>query len=190
MMIQDKDLEFLQYCTNPDLFDLCDIITTYGNYQFCGKYDLTNKYKRCDATYLRDVCRDIASELQRFGGSTFFNLLYHRQAASYEFIVRDVCKKMKVKGLRWEDSVEDMEHKLLCHMMEKEVASPADVDKALLKQNVNKRFKMEGGIISNRRLKAIFSLVGPKYRATVPAVLQVAYMRMKYNAMYEKYVSR
>ena len=63
MMIQDKDLEFLQYCTNPDLFDLCDIITTYGNYQFRGKYDLTNEYKRCDATYLRDVCRDIASEL-------------------------------------------------------------------------------------------------------------------------------
>lgn len=189
MMIQDKDLEFLQYCTNPDLFDLCDIITTYGNYQFRGKYDLTNEYKRCDATYLRDICRDIAVELRRFGGSTFFNLVHHGQAPSYEFIVRDVCKKMKVRD--WENGIctEELEHKLLCHMMGKEVKSPADVEKKQLKQQINKKLTEEY-TSSKHGLTTIFSLVKPKYRVTVPAVLQVAYMRMKYNTMYEKYASK
>lgn len=189
MMTQEKDLEFLQYCTNPDLFDLCDIITRYGNDEFSGKYDLQNEYKRCDANYLRDVCQNISAELQSYGGSTFFNLLHPGKAPSYEFIVRDVCKKMKVKD--WENGIctEELEHKLLCHMMGKEVKSPADVEKKQLKQQINKKLTEEY-TSSKHGLTAIFSLVKPKYRVTVPAVLQVAYMRMKYNAMYEKYVRR
>lgn len=242
MMIQDKDLEFLQYCTNPDLFDLCNIITTYGNCKFNGKDNLQNENKRCDANYLRDICRDIAVELRRLGGNKFLNKCRHGQGPSYRSIVSDVCKKMEVKGVKWRDTVEDMEHKLLSHVMGKmvEKLSAAEVEQMMNDLKIKKRSYRKQGIMAALLIAGDFQFVlhafqyisrvmttkfaedaammmglgilssgaklffspfgwvlcgawtawnmaGPTYKVTVPAVLQVAYMRMKYNAMYEKY---
>ena len=97
-MIVDSNLTFLQYCTNDDLRSLCDILThnQKGKIRLSEQLTSSNSYMRCYPDYMRKMWTEIAAELQKFGGNTFANLFRGGIGTSYDSILRDVCKKMKV----------------------------------------------------------------------------------------------
>lgn len=239
-MRTDIDLVFLQHCENDDLRVLCDILTKdkYGDYRLSERLSNSDGYINCYPGNMKGMWQDVAAELQRFGGNTFLNAFRHGRGPSYESIVLDVCKKMKVKDVGEHDTAEEMEQKLLLTLTEKmvEKLSAEEIEKLmrelkieghsytkqglmaalLVARTVNKRFFLfimssisfyvtellvgrgvmaaAWGVLSRGTQMLLgpvgwlvcgawtaWDIAGPAYRVTVPAVVQVAYMRMKYN---------
>lgn len=118
----DSNLIFLQNCTNEDLRSLCDILTHNhkGEVRLSEQLTYSDSYKRCYPDNMQEMWSAIAEELQRFGGNTFANMLRGGTGASYDSIVRDVCKKMKV-NLHSPVSVEEAEQLLLMKYCEKAI---------------------------------------------------------------------
>lgn len=240
-MRPDIDLEFLQNCGNEDLRVLCEILIKdkNGNIRFSEKLTDTDSYYNCYPHNARGMWKDIAAELQRFGGNTFLNIYRHGFGPSYESIVYDVCKKMAVKDIKEHDTAEEMEQKLLCKLTENMLDKMSDEEIAeimrelniknrsyskqglmaalLIARSVNKKlfYKMmqyiirfvtemlvgrgvmwaSAGILARGTqfflgpagwficgAWTLWDVAGPAYRVTIPAVLQVSYMRMKYNS--------
>lgn len=239
-MRTDIDLEFLQYCSNADLRELCDLLTHDEKGDIRLSETLTGKDSyivdypdNCQAMW-----EDIAIELQLFGGNTIANIFRHGRGPAYETIVYDVCKQMKVEHISEYDTAEEMEKALLDTVTDnmldeltdeqrKEVMKDLDIKARnynkqavmaalLLARSVNSKLYnyvmayivrmvtelligrgvlMAGMGILSRGLGVLmgpigwivlsgwtaWDVAGPAYRVTVPAVIQVAFMRMKYN---------
>lgn len=240
-MKTDIDLEFLQYCSNTELRELCDMLThdEEGNIRFSenltGKDSYIENYpENCQAMW-----KDIAMELQLFGGNTFANLFRHGYGPSYESIVYDVCKEMKVEGVSEYDTAEDMERALLDQVTEKmlDELTPEQRKQIMKDLNIKKRSYSKqavyAALLLTRRINlrlynyvmacilrvvteslvgrgvmtasmgilsrglgvmmgpvgwivltgwTAWDIAGPAYRVTIPAVIQIAFLRMKYNA--------
>ena len=114
-MRPDFDLQFLQFCENEDLRILCDILMYDNN----GKIRISEGISNSDeylASYpdnMVGMWKDLASELQKFGGNSILNIFRNGHGPSYEEIVYDVCKRMRVHGIDKYDKAEEMEQKLL-----------------------------------------------------------------------------
>lgn len=95
----DTNLSFLQYCSNDDLKSLSDILTHNAKGEIRMSEQLTNSdaYVRCYPDRMKGMWVEIAEELQRFGGNTFANIFRGGTGVSYETILKDVCRKIKVK---------------------------------------------------------------------------------------------
>ena len=241
-MRADFDLQFLQFCNNEDLRMLCDILM----YDEKGKIRLnenisgSDNYLACYPDKMQSMWKDIAGELRCYGGNSLLNHFRGGNGPSYENIVSDVCKRMHVNGITSNDTVEEMEQKLLIHVTRKVIGeldesqacaimdecgirnyeySKAGLLAALIAlQVVNRkvfiividtvmrfisRILIGRGImyvgmgIFSRGISVLFGpigwilvggwtvwdILGPAYRVTIPAVIQVAYMRVKYKAM-------
>lgn len=235
----DIDLQFLQHCENEDLRVLCDILMydNQGKIRYCESLSNSDSYLKCYPNNMKGMWQELANELQKFGGNSILNYMRDGQGPSYEKVLRDVCKRMHVKNLDMNDTVEDIEHKLLITVSakaigkfsEEQIRSIMDECKiqgydytgqgllaALLALHaVNQRVfvvviqtvirmitqilvgrgvAMVGMGIISRCFGALFGPVGwllltvwtiwdicgPAYRVTIPAVIQVAYMRVKY----------
>lgn len=111
---EDKDLEFLQYCSNEDLQILADIITKDKDGQPRVTDDLSYKesYKQNYPHNLKDIWKDIAEDLQKFGGNTIANLLRGGEGVLYREILIDVAKRLKV-NFNKENSTELIEEYVL-----------------------------------------------------------------------------
>lgn len=178
--------------------------------------------------------KDIAAELQLFGGNTFINILRGGRGLEYKEILCDVCDKMKVNYNK-DSSVEKIEENLLLKILRDalEDMSPMEITKLGQElgldntSNLNVQtmtsifqtiFKLGGfksyqltTIIVNAVLKALIGrglsvasnaalmrvmsiltgpigwaitaiwtavdIAGAAYRVTIPAVIQVAYLR-------------
>ncbi len=238
-MSVDFDLHFLQYCENDDLRVLCDILMfdNQGKIRISERLSNSDSYLKCYPDNMHGMWKELACELQGFGGNSILNYLRDGQGPSYERIIRDVCKRMHVKDLDKNDTVEQMEHKLLLtvsadaigHLNEKEIRSIMDecdihgydytkqglIAALIALQAINRRVyviviqtvirmtteflvgrgvAMVGMGIVSRFVSVlcgpigwifltgwtIWDLLGPAYRVTIPAVVQVAYMRVKY----------
>ena len=241
-MRADFDLHFLQYCDNEDLLALCNILMydNKGKLHLSESLSNNDNWLSCFPNRMRDMWKDLASELQCYGGNTLLNLFRHGHGPSYESIVYDVCKRMGVKGISRHDTAEDMERKLLVavstkaigEMSEEQVRSIMEecgiegydysraglVAAIIALQIINRRvfiavinsvMRMLGRILLGRGVMmagagvvsrgigvmcgpigwiilggwTAWDMMGPAYRVTVPAVIQVAYMRVKYQAM-------
>lgn len=121
-MMIDSNLTFLQYCTNEDLRSLCDILTHNhkGEVRLSEQLTYSDCYKHCYPDNMQEMWSEIAEELQKFGGNTFANMLRGGTGASYESILHDVCKKMKV-NLPSPVCVEEAEQLLLMKYCEKAI---------------------------------------------------------------------
>lgn len=114
-MRPDFDLQFLQFCENEDLRILCDILMYDNN----GKIRLSEGISNSDeylASYpdnMIGMWKDLASELQKFGGNSIVNVFRNGHGPSYEKVVYDVCKRMGVHDIDKHDTAEEMEQKLL-----------------------------------------------------------------------------
>ena len=240
-MRTDIDLEFLQYCSNTELRELCDMLThdEEGNIRFSEKLTEKDSYIENYPDNCKSLWKDIAMELKLFGGNTFANIFRHGHGPAYESIVYDVCKEMEVENIDEHDTAEDMEKALLDKVTEKmldeltyEQRKQVMKDLNIKHRTYNKQAVMAALLLTRRInlrlynyvmsyilrmvtqlligrgvLTAGFGLLsrglgimmgpvgwivlsgwtawdiaGPAYRVTVPAVIQVAFLRMKYNA--------
>lgn len=238
----DFDLHFLQFCENEDLRVLCDILM-YDNH---GKIRLNEGLSNSNAfidSYphkMKCMWKNLVFELQRFGGNTILNFFREGYGPTYEKIVYDVCKRMRVSNIHELDTAEEMEQKLLIavskkaigEMSESEVRSIMDecgingydysktglIAAIIALQLINRRLfiivinavmRMASQILVGRGVMivgmgvisrglgilfgplgwvlmcgwTVWDLSGPAYRVTIPAVIQIAYMRAKYQAM-------
>lgn len=239
-MRTDIDLGFLQYCSNTELRELCNMLThdEKGNLRLSESLTDKDAYIENYPHNCRAIWQDIALELQLFGGNTFVNLFRHGRGPSYESIVYDVCKRLKVEGIGAHDSAEEMERALLDKVTEKmldeltpeqlkEIMNELDIRKRtytkqavmaalLLTRKINMRLYyhvmsyilclvsnmligrgvlMAGFGLMSRGLSLLmgpvgwvllsgwtaWDMAGPAYRVTIPAVLQIAFLRLKHN---------
>ena len=235
----DTDLQFLQHCENDDLRALCDILLydNRGKIRYCESLSNSDSYLKCYPNNMKGMWQELANELQKFGGNSILNYMRDGQGPSYKRILRDVCKRMHVKDLDINDSVIDMEHKLLisvsasvvdklseedirsimdeCKMQGFEYTKQGLIAALMALRVINRRLfviviqtvmrmtielligrgiAMAGMGIFSRCISVFFGpigwllltgwtvwdLMGPAYRVTIPAVIQIAYMRVKY----------
>jgi len=138
-MRTDYDLQFLQYCENEDLRTLCDILTHDNKGRVRLNEQLMNKdsYIASYPDNMDGMWEDIASELQRFGGNTILNFFHHGHGPSYESIVEDVCRTMKVPYGE-HDTAEEMEKNLLLSLTEKMLMdmSQEELEQMILDLNI------------------------------------------------------
>lgn len=240
-MTIDQNLCFLRYCSNDELKTLCDTLThnSKGEVRLSEQLTDNEAYLRNYPENMRGMWQEIAAELQRFGGNTFANIFRGGLGASYNSILRDVCKKMKVR-IPSCSSVEEIEIALLTKYCEETIGC-MDID--LLRelsleigvkpQSYNKQavvaaillaLRKGGGKVLapviyyigthitriligrgvyiatagvlGRTVAALagpigwtitagwlaFDIASPAYRVTIPAVIQVACMRLKHNS--------
>lgn len=80
-----------------------------GNIRFSEKLTEKDSYIENYPDNCKSLWKDIAMELQLFGGNTFANIFRHGHGPAYESIVYDVCKEMEVENIDEHDTAEDME---------------------------------------------------------------------------------
>ena len=238
--LEDKNLEFLQYCSTEDLQVLVDYLTKDKNGVLRVSETLTGTeaYKKYYPHSLPMMWKLIAEELQHYGGNTFANGL-RGTGVSYREILTDVAKKQKV-NFNSDNSVELIELYILQFIMQKaiEEMSEEELKDFLNEMNAGKivgtkqamtvaaftLIRTAGGfttykvavIVANSVAKAllgrgltlagnaaltrglstllggpivwvitglwtIVDIASPAYRVTIPSVIQVAYMRLKFQ---------
>ena len=241
-MRADFDLHFLQYCDNEDLRALCNILMFENNGKLRLSESLSNNdnWLACFPYKMNAMWKDLASELQSYGGNTLLNVFRNGRGPSYESIVYDVCKRLKVKGISKHDTAEDMEQKLLVYVSTKAIGEMSEeqaraimvecgiegydysraglvaavialqiINRRLFLVVINSIMRMLGRILLGRGIMmagmgiisrgvsimcgprgwiilggwTAWNMMEPAYRVTVPAVIQVAYMRVKYQSM-------
>lgn len=241
-MRPDFDLQFLQFCNNEDLLTLGNIIIydNDGKIRLSENLSTSDNYLACYPDKMAGMWKELAAELQCYGGNTILNCFRGSHGPSYESIVHDVCKRMRVNDITRNDTAEEMEQKLLITVSKKAIGeldenqaraimdecgirnyerSKAGLLAALVAlQIVNRRLfiivvetvmKMVSHILLGRGIMyvgmgifsrgfgvlfgpigwllmggwAVWDILGPAYRVTIPAVIQIAYMRAKYQAM-------
>lgn len=111
--MEDKDLDFLNKCSNEQLQLLADFILydTDLKERFTEELSTTKGFKEYYPNNMVQLVPDIINELQRFGGNTFFNL-FRGHGVPYREILESVCKQLDV-SFNKNASTELIEHYLL-----------------------------------------------------------------------------
>lgn len=230
----DPDLEFLDSLSSEELNDLVYILTHNkdGEPRLTESLTQEDNYKKHYPDH-KQYWKEIATEIQCFGGNTFVNM-FRGGGVPYKEILCDVCDKMKVNYNK-DSSTKKIEQNLLMKILEDALEKMsaeeiAKLGKELGLENTSKLTSQgltaiflsvfrAGGfksyqltvIIVNAVLTAIFKrgltlggnvlltrtasiltgpigwiitglwtmvdIAGPAYRVTIPAVIQIAYLR-------------
>ncbi|MEE8731632.1 MAG: DUF3944 domain-containing protein [Rahnella inusitata] len=233
----DADLEFLSQCSDEDLNGLVEVLIydKDGETRWTEELSTSEDYKQYKPQHSK-YWRNIAAEIQCFGGNTFATLARGGKGVLYKEVLCDACDKMKVNYNK-KASVDLIEANLLMSIMTKALESMSSEEIKELGESLGVKniagltaktltagfqaiFKAGGfksyqltAIIVNQVLKAIIGrglsfaatgtmmrtlsiLTGPvgwgitgvwtaidigstAYRVTIPAVLQVAFLRSK-----------
>ena len=146
-MRPDFDLQFLQFCNNDDLLSLGNIIMydNKGKIRLNENLSTSDNYLACYPDKMVGMWKDIAAELQSYGGNTILNH-FRGHGPSYESIVRNVCKRLRISNILIHDTAEEMEQKLLIHVSKKAIGE--------LDENQARAIMDECGIRNFERSKA------------------------------------
>jgi len=127
----DPDLEFLKHIKSEDLDDLVNILIydKDGEKRFTEELSSTYEYKKYHPNHNK-YWKNIAEEIQKFGGNTFANIFRGDQGVLYKEILIDVCDKLKVNYNK-NSKVERIENNLLMKILEDtlEKMSPEEIKK-------------------------------------------------------------
>ena len=95
--LKDKDLEFLEECSNEDLKVLADLLVydKDNNPRYSETLSRTRLYKESYPSQLQKAWTEIAHEFQLYGGDSFANF-FRGYGVPYREILMDVCDKKKV----------------------------------------------------------------------------------------------
>lgn len=230
----DLDLEFLDSLSSEELNDLVYLLThdKDGERRLTESLTQEDNYKKHYPDH-KQYWKEIAAEIQCFGGNTFANM-FRGGGVPYKEVLCDVCDKMKVNYNK-DSSTKKIEQNLLMKILEDALEKMsaeeiAKLGKELGLENTSKLTSQgltaiflavfrAGGfksyqltvIIVNAVLTAIFNrgltlggnvlltrtasiltgpigwiitglwtmvdIAGPAYRVTIPAVIQIAYLR-------------
>lgn len=230
----DPDLEFLDSLSSEELNDLVYLLThdKDGERRLTESLTQEDNYKKHYPDH-KQYWKEIAAEIQCFGGNTFANM-FRGGGVSYKEVLCDVCDKMKVNYNK-DSSTKKIEQNLLMKILEDalEKMSPEEIEKlgkelglentakltpqsltaiflavfraggfksyqltliivnAVLKVLIGRGLPLVGNVILVRianiltgpigwvitGLWTAIDIAGPAYRVTIPAVIQIAYLR-------------
>jgi uncharacterized protein YaaW (UPF0174 family) len=146
--MEDKDLKFLNDCTNEQLQLLVDFII----YDKDGKRRYTEQLSNIDGfeenypNNIKTLLPYAINELQRFGGNTIFNLV-RGHGVSYREILEDVCRKLKV-NFNKDNSTELLEQYMLQKFLIMSIDKMTDEDARHLSANLSKEaLKQQIGLL-------------------------------------------
>lgn len=109
----DKDLEFLNECTNDQLRNIADLLVYNEKGQ--KRNDDTLSSRKSYSTYypneIKKIVPDIVDELQRYGGNKILNAL-RGHGIQYRNILEDICDQYKIKYNEF-NTIEEVEGFLL-----------------------------------------------------------------------------
>ena len=235
----DEDLEILSVADDEDLQILVNYLMRDkdGDLRFTEELSSAPGYKT-NPNKPRTYWKEIAAELQCFGGNTFVNFFRGGEGVPYREVLCDVCDKLKV-NYNSDASISVIEMNLLCKILinaldemddeqMKELIDNLDIKVnhftkqavvaalqmmilqtgfspykiSVIVANAVARTLLGRGIsvVGNAALTRAISIfagpvgialnalwlavdiAGPAYRVTIPAVIQVAYIRAKYNS--------
>ncbi len=115
----DSDLEFLQYADN----EMLQILANYLIYDKDGEKRITEDLSTNETFIIAKhednyqlAWKEIAAELQLFGGDSFVNL-FRGTGVLYQEVLLDACAKMKVEDVRKSMSTEEIEHKMILSVL-------------------------------------------------------------------------
>ena len=118
--LHDLDLEFIEQCDNDDLGILLEIVRgKLGDLRLSESISRKEVYRQHFPNH-RMYWREIAEELQRFGGNSVLNTV-RGHGVRYKVILADVCDKVGVP-LSDKITVADQEGRLLVALLERSVA--------------------------------------------------------------------
>ena len=230
----DPDLEFLSSLSSEELHDLVYLLThdKDGERRLTELLTQEDNYKRHYPDH-KQYWKEIAAEIQCFGGNTFVNM-FRGGGVSYKEVLCDVCDKMKVNYNK-DSSTKKIEQNLLMKILEDalEKMSPEEIEKlgkelglentakltsqsltaiflavfraggfksyqltviivnAIVKVLIGRGLTIGGNVVVTRTaailtgpigwvitgLWTAVDIAGPAYRVTIPAVIQIAYLR-------------
>ncbi|HBC0897055.1 TPA: DUF3944 domain-containing protein, partial [Escherichia coli] len=113
----DRDLTFLSQCSDCDLDDLVNLLIYDNDGKKRWTEELSNNplYKQFRPQHSL-YWREIAAEIQCYGGNTFATLLRGGKGVYYKEILIDVCKRLKV-NFNSESEVGVIERNLLMKIL-------------------------------------------------------------------------
>ncbi len=230
----DPDLEFLSSLSSEELHDLVYLLThdKDGERRLTELLTQEDNYKKHYPDH-KQYWKEIAAEIQCFGGNTFVNM-FRGGGVSYKEVLCDVCDKMKVNYNK-DSSTKKIEQNLLMKILEDalEKMSPEEIEKlgkelglentakltsqsltaiflavfraggfksyqltliivnAIVKVLIGRGLTLGGNVLVTRTaailtgpigwvitgLWTAVDIAGPAYRVTIPAVIQIAYLR-------------
>lgn len=235
----DANLAFLEKCSDEELAPLVEILIKDkdGKLRYTEELTKSLSYKEFSPKHHK-YWREIAGELQRFGGNSIANF-FRSKGISYREILLDVCSTMRslkhkvsdtyptylIEDILIDNVLEEAVNELSNEKREKlikelnitnttNIALPAlliTYMKSLLLQPVNPKGPifyavkpaletLIAGTALGRILGvatgpigwalsgvwAIYDIAGPAKRVTIPAVIQIAFLRKKYLTDEEK----
>lgn len=152
----DEDLEILRYADNKAL----EFIVTYLTKDENGNTRLTEElldnenFKKSNGDF-RKVWKEIAAELQYFGGDTFANIL-RGSGVLYREILTDVCKKIDVRFYDSQKTI-DIEQNLLSKLFEKAWSEMSSREKEDIKNRLGIDPTLKGSMLLGSILASISS---------------------------------
>ncbi|WP_109432659.1 DUF3944 domain-containing protein [Aggregatibacter segnis] len=230
----DPDLEFLSSLSSEELHDLVYLLThdKDGERRLTESLTQEDNYKKHYPDH-KQYWKEIAAEIQCFGGNTFANM-FRGGGVPYKEVLCDVCDKMKVNYNK-DSSTKKIEQNLLMKILEDalEKMSAEEIAKlgkelglentskltsqgltaiflavfraggfksyqltliivnAIVKVLIGRGLTLGGNVLVTRTatiltgpigwvitgLWTAVDIAGPAYRVTIPAVIQIAYLR-------------
>lgn len=176
--LEDKDLNFLKEVESTELNKLVEILTKTKSEELTKK-DIYKEFEPDHKLYWKEI----ASELQYFGGNTIANV-FRQKGVLYAEILRDVCKSL---GLEVDTSLctQKIEKKLLNYEKKDGIFEK-------IKSSINKTDLKDTGVLVASRftpfalpvipILVVKKLSDPAYRITTEAVFEIANLRKKYNS--------
>ena len=130
-MKEDRDLTFLANCKNDDLKTLVDILThdKDGDVRYSEELTNTYAYSHCYPNRLNNMWKEIADELQKFGGNTIANVC-RGEGVAYKTIL-----KLKVCYSDY-DSTENIEKSLLEKLSKEAIEKMSEKELRKLAENI------------------------------------------------------
>lgn len=109
----DKDLEFLNECTNDQLRNIADLLVYNEKGQKRNDETLSSRksYSTHYPNEIKKIVPDIVDELQRYGGNKILNAL-RGHGIQYRNILEDICDQYKIKYNEF-NTIEEVEGFLL-----------------------------------------------------------------------------
>ncbi len=119
-ILKDKDLEFLEECSNEDLKVLADLLVydKDNNPRYSETLSRTRLYKESYPSQLQKAWTEIAHEFQLYGGDSFANFFGDMGVPYHIEILMDVCDKKKVNYNKKNSSTERIEMYLIQKLMD------------------------------------------------------------------------
>ena len=155
--LEDKNLEFLQYCPSEDLKLLVDFLVERNSSE---KLTSVRGFNNSYPNFLQKIWKDIATEIQHLGGSPLANM-FRTTGIPYREILEDVAKKLKI-NINKEDDTENIE----AYLLQSVFINGVSMDKF--------------GKFLEESIELVPRTLSPAYRITIPCVFIIASMRIEY----------